>query len=674
MTSDLEVVVVRRDSLGITRVAASLVMVTVLAGTAAVAALVTLGAVRHRGGAGGEQGGGSPRAWVASVQASARDLLLTAHRDPAEAVNAWHDLAVKIVAAGDAGQQAAAVSAVDRALAAAVSTSQGQAALAVTQAALDGQVLAVPASPRALASSRAGRATRTMHTPSLRSYFVNGILDDAGTSAYLAAQLGAIYRTPLQLVFRRSSLAPAGYAVVLCLRGIAARYPDPAAAANTAMDTVLAQADEEAREPAGAQPGGGAPASAGARAGDDVVVAGDAALAGACRTAAGVVGREAGSGTLRDFITASAGLVTTWLARATRAGAATAPDGTVDALRDAVRRDLLAGDPVVLTGHDQGTIVTRRVFRDTGAWWEQARASGELDGCWPQTPPVGSLYLSPAFWSGWSRDSATFPEDENGFDLQRRLQRYVALRGDALAQLRDTGWVSFTAEPDQAQRTALTGYEPVRLHLLQTYLMSPDDVSNSRDQIGGRFAELRDDVTTMAPYMSPNIWPDANLTNCRGRAAGSSATAGTAGTAGAGGTASSTPAPASEPSPDDGDPAAGGTTGAPSTEADTWMVWRALEPFAGIGINVTPKRVYEDATELASSYSGGGLSPTATFTKELLLDQEFPSEQEALAALCAGLSDVRMWPLGTGMHGVWKGTAYPLGDSVACPSSSSSSS
>jgi hypothetical protein len=119
-------------------------------------------------------------------------------------------------------------------------------------------------------------------------------------------------------------------------------------------------------------------------------------------------------------------------------------------------------------------------------------------------------------------------------------------------------------------------------------------------------------------------------------------------------------------------PDATGASSSPSAEitsgSSEWVVWVAVKPFDGIGINVTSKRSYlED--NIASSWSGGGLDPKATFTKHLLIDTVFDSEQEAMKALCAGLRDVRMWPLGTGMHGVWKGTAYPLGDSVHCPPS-----
>jgi hypothetical protein len=73
------------------------------------------------------------------------------------------------------------------------------------------------------------------------------------------------------------------------------------------------------------------------------------------------------------------------------------------------------------------------------------------------------------------------------------------------------------------------------------------------------------------------------------------------------------------------------------------------------------------AKELASNYSGGGLDPNATFDKERLIATDFGSQLDATSALCSQLTDVRMWPLGSGMHGVWQGTPYPLGDSVSCP-------
>ena len=86
----------------------------------------------------------------------------------------------------------------------------------------------------------------------------------------------------------------------------------------------------------------------------------------------------------------------------------------------------------------------------------------------------------------------------------------------------------------------------------------------------------------------------------------------------------------------------------------------------GRGERVTTTEFF-DTPQVASRYSGGGLDPTATFEKELLLDQEFGSRGEVMAALCAGLSDVRTGPLGAGMHGVWQGTTSPLGDGVECP-------
>jgi hypothetical protein len=109
-------------------------------------------------------------------------------------------------------------------------------------------------------------------------------------------------------------------------------------------------------------------------------------------------------------------------------------------------------------------------------------------------------------------------------------------------------------------------------------------------------------------------------------------------------------------------------TPAAGQDPDTAVwVWRALKPFDGIGINVTTKRAYLTA-EIASSYSGGGMDPNATFQEYLMINTDFPSQDAAMATLCAGLTDVRMWPLGTGMRGVWQGTVYPLGDSVECPS------
>lgn len=62
------------------------------------------------------------------------------------------------------------------------------------------------------------------------------------------------------------------------------------------------------------------------------------------------------------------------------------------------------------------------------------------------------------------------------------------------------------------------------------------------------------------------------------------------------------------------------------------------------------------------------MDPNATFQKSLVIDTDLPYQDAAMAAPCAGLTDVRMWPLGTGMHGVWQGTTYPLGCSVQCPS------
>jgi hypothetical protein len=98
-----------------------------------------------------------------------------------------------------------------------------------------------------------------------------------------------------------------------------------------------------------------------------------------------------------------------------------------------------------------------------------------------------------------------------------------------------------------------------------------------------------------------------------------------------------------------------------------WVVRRAKEPFSGIGINVTTRSAFL-AKQVASSYSGGGMDPNATFDKEQLIATDFSAQRDALTALCSQLTDVRRWPLGAGMHGVWQGTAYPLGDSVTCPS------
>ena len=194
-----------------------------------------------------------------------------------------------------------------------------------------------------------------------------------------------------------------------------------------------------------------------------------------------------------------------------------------------------------------------------------------------------------------------------------RLERYVALRGDVLLE-RGVSSSEWTARPDSRQHAG----EEVDIHAVTNYLLAH---SESLGQVTDNLTVLR---TALGELQGMDPCPDSTSA-----------------------TASASPSPEI-------------TSG-----ASEWVVWRAPKPFEGIGINVTSKRSYlED--NIASSWSGGGRDSKATFAKEMLIDTVFPSKEEAMKALCA---DVRMWPLGTGMHGVWKGTPYPLGDSVQCPSS-----
>lgn len=60
--------------------------------------------------------------------------------------------------------------------------------------------------------------------------------------------------------------------------------------------------------------------------------------------------------------------------------------------------------------------------------------------------------------------------------------------------------------------------------------------------------------------------------------------------------------------------------------------------------------------------ASGGIDPDYVPTKTDMLGQKFVSFEAANRAICSKLSDVRMWPLATGLHGIYGGTAYAIGN------------
>jgi hypothetical protein len=430
--------------------------------------------------------------------------------------------------------------------------------------------------------------------PRLHVYYINGVMNDLVMATQGAYQLEQAFGVHVDLAYDRSILEVDQYALDLCMRGIVARYREGAGVAdfgNSTLSSLVTEADRT------------------------LEAAGDAALTVACTTADAVLNSaNLARQKVKDVLDSGAQLTLQWLADSRVVSASVNQD-----LERRVKGYLGRGDRAILVGHSQGTMFVKQALADLRVWWPKAYANGEIAGCEPDpgeeppTPaPVAALYISPAFWA----------KDADSADLNSGLQRYVALEGDVLGRLK-VGWVRPTARPDTRQRSWWPGYNALKIHFLDTYLMSPQMPRVSRTQIVDGFGELQDALAELDPTEGCEEEEETPTV-----------------------TGSSTP-------------------GATDPAGSAWVVWRALKPFEGIGINVSTKRDYL-APQIARRYSGGGMDPSATFTKELLIAQEFGSQDAAMKALCSGLTDVRMWPLGTGMHGVWKGTAYPLGDSVDC--------
>lgn len=104
--------------------------------------------------------------------------------------------------------------------------------------------------------------------------------------------------------------------------------------------------------------------------------------------------------------------------------------------------------------------------------------------------------------------------------------------------------------------------------------------------------------------------------------------------------------------------------GQPATEqpkTEEWVIWIG-ENATGVGINITTREQFEKS-DLARDYPGGGLDPKLVLVKRQFVNQTFSSFDEAEEWMCSNLTDVRVWPLATGWHGVYTdGVAYPLGN------------
>lgn len=603
---------------------------------AAALTLATLLAVQQRGAV--PTPDGSPTSAVTStgtasstraVDLSRLEMTVTGflrghHRDTESAVAGWRTLTETLVEVSETSDPEAVTSTLERALAGTVATRSGRRALAATEAALDGRILTVAPPDRGRLATGAVRAraaaapaTVPAGTPppgdSPRVYFVNGALSGIIDATAGAAQLSVAFDAPVDLVYNRSLLRPEDHAVDLCMRGVAARHRARRGASRSAaelgetpMATIVAGADR------------------------DLEGTGDAGLTVACATAETVL---AAAGLrverVRDVALSAAELTARWLA-----GSESAPTPVSGPLLRRLRAHLAHGGRAILVGHSQGTMVVQRALREVTAWWTSAVPPTPVCADGAGIPaPVGALYVSPTVWAD------TSPEE----DLNSGLQRYVALRGDVLGNARN-GWVTPTAVPDGRQAGWVPGYNGVVLHALGTYLTNRAEPSVSRQQVRTRFGELRDALAQLTPtgcLPSDSPATPAPSTSPEPSTSASTSASWSAGTGSA-------------------DP------GAPPADSGPWVVWRALAPYAGIGINVTTRRTFE-TTEVASHYSGGGVDPTATFDRELLLPQEFTSRWEALTTLCVGLVDVGTWPLGAGPHGAWQGTQYALGDGVSCP-------
>lgn len=272
-----------------------------------------------------------------------------------------------------------------------------------------------------------------------------------------------------------------------------------------------------------------------------------------------------------------------------------------------LKEDLLAGRRVVLVGHSQGTLFVRNAVEQVRGWWNAGAGGRRPAPCQGLFAPGTQAPLGAMYIS------PAFTADNNS-----RLQRYVVLKGDILQEA-GVSRSEWTAEPDSRQSDPDVVGDSVGIHGVKNYLLAR---SESLGQVTDNVTVLRtalNDLQGLDPCPSESAEPGASPSGI-------------------------------------------------VSGASEWVVWRALKPYEGIGINVTSKRSYAE-DDIASRWSGGGLDPEATFRKEMLINTVFPSKDEALAVLCTGLSEVRMWPLGAGMHGVWQGTPYALGDSVECRSS-----
>jgi hypothetical protein len=222
--------------------------------------------------------------------------------------------------------------------------------------------------------------------------------------------------------------------------------------------------------------------------------------------------------------------------------------------------------------------------------------------------PVAALYISPAF--GARNDVTRSYIDE--MERQSGSQRYVELAGDLLATGIHSAGIAVAPMTPTAQVGPDQHGSALHTHFLATYLQ---EGSVSQQQIVQRFNELRDYTTAQT----------AKTSRCNPQ----------------------TP-PSSPPSP-----------GASSKPTDLWIVWRGVNA-TGVGINITTLTTF-NTKEPASNYDGGGLDPHYVLIKARFLPAPYPTQAAATTALCSKMTDVRLWPLGTGLHGVWTDhQAYPL--------------
>jgi hypothetical protein len=277
-----------------------------------------------------------------------------------------------------------------------------------------------------------------------------------------------------------------------------------------------------------------------------------------------------------------------------------------------LKNDIRSGRRVILTAHSQGTMFARRAYEDIQRWYQLERELGNIDSfCGDkgrssdpskEIAPLGAVYLSPAFGSG----------TERGADTGK--QGYVMMSGDVLNKgQRPTGWsigdVPSNVEPtDEQDYSWFAPWGAIGAHMLSTYLLHG---TPSRALIEQTFGSVRQAVQDVE---CPEV------------------------------VATPTPAPEVTPTPEDG-------LGLVVVGEEKWVVYAVV---VGPGqsdwmIISSPESYADDARP-----------------KRLMLKGEFGSRDEAAAAACDNLSDVRVWPLGTGLHGKWSdGNFYAL--EFGCP-------